>query len=149
LPFCHIELRAARGEPAGYPSQINSLGDHIRACRLDRKLLQEHVAEQIGVHKMTITSWERNATIPAIRYIPVILAFLGYDPFPPASTLSARLVAVRRMLGLSQRKLALSLGIDSGTLQSWEAGQHKPTGRSVVRVERLLESFGVPSESGS
>ncbi len=29
------------------------------------------------------------------------------------------------MLGLSQRRLALSLGVNPGTLQSWEAGQHK------------------------
>jgi hypothetical protein len=36
----------------------------------------------------------------------------------------------RKMLELSQRKLPLSLGVDSGTLQSWEGGQHQPTSRT-------------------
>jgi transcriptional regulator with XRE-family HTH domain len=86
--------------------------------------------------------WESNASLPAIRYVPAILSFLGYDPFPPAQTLGDRLISARKLLGLSQRKLALSLRVDPGTLQSWEAEQHKPTGRSVERVEGFLETFG-------
>lgn len=80
LPFCHLELRVARRKPAMYPKQINSLGDHIRARRLDLKLFQKQVADQIGVHEMTITLWEGNATIPEVRYMPAIIQFLGYNP---------------------------------------------------------------------
>jgi DNA-binding transcriptional regulator YiaG len=83
--------------------------------------------------------WESNASLPAIRYVPAILSFLGYDPFPPAQTFADRLTTARKVLGLSQRRLALSLGVDPGTLQSWEAGRHKPTERSVERVERFLD----------
>jgi transcriptional regulator with XRE-family HTH domain len=117
------------------------LGDHLRSCRLDRNLLQVQVAEQIGVDTTTICNWESNASIPAIRYIPAVLQFLGYDPFPPAQTLAERLVTARKALGLSQRKLALSVGVDPGTLQSWEAGEHKPMGGSVEKVERFLETM--------
>ena len=139
LPFCHFEIQAARPKPAKYPKKINSLGDHIRARRLDLKLLQEQVAYKIGVHKMTITSWERNATVPEVRYMPSIIRFLGYDPLPPANAFPERLATARRVLGLSQRKMAEQLGVDPGTVQGWEAGQHQPTGRSLDVIGKVLQ----------
>ena len=120
LPFCHAELRASKPRPVHYPKQINTLGDHIRKRRLDLKLLQKQVADRIGVHELTITNWERNATVPAIRYIPAIIRFLGYDPVPPAVSLPERLAAVRRVLGLSQRKMAEQLGVGTRDLDRIE-----------------------------
>jgi transcriptional regulator with XRE-family HTH domain len=138
LPFCHFELRAARCNPASYPKQINTLGDHIRARRLDLDLLQKQVADQIGVHETTITGWEGNATVPEVRYMPAIIQFLGYDPLPLANSLTERLVAARKRLGLSQRKMAGKLGVDPATLMGWEAGRHQPTGKSVELIWRVL-----------
>lgn len=46
---------------------------------MDLGLLQKQVAEQIGVHPLTITNWERNATQPTVQYIPAINLFLGYE----------------------------------------------------------------------
>jgi DNA-binding transcriptional regulator YiaG len=131
-----------RPEPAKYLKQLNTLGDHIRARRLNLNLLQMQVADQFGVHEQTITNWERNASSPEIRYIPTILTFLEYDPFPPAQSLSERLATVRKMLGLSQQSLALVLGVDPGTCQSWEAGQHEPTRKRVELIERFLSVCG-------
>lgn len=82
LPFCHFELLASRPKPSQYPKQINSLGDQIRARRLDLKLLQKQVAEQIGVHELTITGWERNATVPEVRYMPAIIQLHSGLNFP-------------------------------------------------------------------
>ena len=138
LPFCHLEFRAARRKPARYPKQINSLSDHIRARRLDLKLLQRQVAEQIGVHEMTITGWEGNATIPEVRYIPAIIQFLGYNPLPAATSLPERLAGARKALGLSQRKMAGKLGVDPSTLMGWEAGRHQPTGKSLDLIEKVV-----------
>jgi transcriptional regulator with XRE-family HTH domain len=140
LPFCHFDLRTARRKPASYPNQINSLGDHIRARRLDLKLLQKQVADQIGVHEMTITGWEGNATIPEVRYMPAIIQFLGYNPLPSASSLPERIGAARRALGLSQRKMAAKLGVDPATLMGWEAGRHHPTGKNLDLIGRVVQS---------
>ncbi|MGB8477989.1 MAG: helix-turn-helix transcriptional regulator [Acidobacteriaceae bacterium] len=140
MPFCHTELRAAKPRPPQYPKQLSSLGDHIRARRLDLKLLQGQVADQIGVHEQTITGWERNATSPEIHCIPAIINFLGYNPLPLAGALPEQLATVRMMLGLSQRKLAEMLGMDESTVQGWEARQHKPIGRNVELIERFLET---------
>lgn len=126
---------------SAYPRAINSLGDHIRHRRLDLNLLQRQVGDRIGVDGTTITNWERNATVPAVRYIPAIIQFLGYDPLPPTGTLLERLTAARRVLGLSQRKMAEKLGVDPGTMQSWEAGKHQPTGKSLDMIGRVLQSL--------
>ena len=138
LPFCHLEFRAARRKPARYPKQINSLGDHIRARRLDLDLLQSQVADQIGVHEMTISGWESNATVPEVRYIPAIVQFLGYNPLPVANSLPERLAGARKALGLSQRKMAEKLGVDPATLMGWEAGRHQPTGKSLDLIGKVL-----------
>jgi transcriptional regulator with XRE-family HTH domain len=138
LPFCHFELRASKPMPANYPKQINTLGDQIRSRRLDLNLLQKQVADQIGVHELTITNWEGNATVPEVRYIPAITQFLGYNPLPAASSLPERLATTRKVLGLSQRKMAAKLGVDPATLMGWEAGRHQPTGKSLDLIWRVL-----------
>jgi transcriptional regulator with XRE-family HTH domain len=95
LPYCHAEFRASKPNSVHYPREINTLGDHIRARRLDLKLFQKQAADQIGVDEATITNWERDATDPAIHYIQAILQFLGHDPQPPAISLPERLAAAR------------------------------------------------------
>jgi len=80
LPFCHIEFRAVRPKPDRYPNALNTLGDRIRARRIDLGLFQSQAAERIGVHEQTVTNWERKATQPPIQYIPAIIRFIGYDP---------------------------------------------------------------------
>ncbi len=140
MPFCHAELRAQKPKPSHYPKLLNTLGDHIRSRRLDLGLFQSLVAEQVGVATTTIHNWEGNKSVPATRHIPAILRFLEYNPFPPPQTLPERLTVMRKALGLSQRKLAELLGVDPGTLQSWEAGQHEPIGRNAELIERFLRS---------
>jgi transcriptional regulator with XRE-family HTH domain len=141
LPFCHAELRAPKPQSEHYPKEINSLGDHIRTRRLNLKLLQKQVAEQIGVNAATITNWERNASTPVIRYMPAIVRFLGYDPLPPASSLRERLAAARRELGLTQREMAERLGVAPCTLRDWENGRHQPTEASLNLIARVLEGL--------
>ncbi|MGB8477997.1 MAG: helix-turn-helix transcriptional regulator [Acidobacteriaceae bacterium] len=138
MPFCHAELRAAKPKPSQYPKQLNTLGDHIRTRRLDLKLLQGQVADQIGVHEQTITNWERNAAVPTVRYMPSIIQFLSYDPLSPTASFSERLIAAGRVLGLSQRKMAEKLSVDPGTLQGWEVGQHTPSRRKLQLIATFL-----------
>jgi transcriptional regulator with XRE-family HTH domain len=123
-----------------YPKQINTLGDHLRTRRLNLNLLQRHVADQIGVHPLTIANWESNESSPETRFIPAIIQFLGYDPLPPGSTLPERLVTQRKLLGLSQRELAERRGVNPDTLRGWEAGHRQPTGKSLDVIARILQN---------
>jgi hypothetical protein len=77
LPSCHFELLAAKPRPSQYPTHINSLGDHIRVRRLDLKLLQKQVADQIEVHEQTIGAVPKSDPGDAIvaRRSPEIVHF--------------------------------------------------------------------------
>jgi DNA-binding XRE family transcriptional regulator len=52
----------------------------MKKRRVDLGLFQREVASQIGADPWTIANWEKGKTKPAVRFIPHILAFLGYDP---------------------------------------------------------------------
>ena len=41
----------------------------------------------------SLLNWEANARSPLVRYLPRIVAFLGYNPFPVPETLGEQLVA--------------------------------------------------------
>jgi len=48
-------------------------------------------------------------------------------------------------MGLSQRKMAVKLGVDPATLMGWEAERHQPTGKSLVLIEKVLSASAAKS----
>jgi len=107
--------------------QLNTLGDHLRKRRLDLGLLQREAADKLGVDAMTICNWEINRTSPPLRFIPKIITLLGYIPYDTQSgTLGKRIVACRRVMGLSQKEMARRLGVDPSTPGRWERDEARP-----------------------
>ncbi len=103
-------------------------------------LFQKEVSLRLQVNDWTICNWENNKTTPAVRYLPRIIDFLGYDPYPPPETLAERLLACRRYLGLSRARLAQRLSVDEETLASWEKAETRLTGKRRQLVEHFLTS---------
>ena len=129
LPFCHFTLRGRRPPPDGYPEELRTLGNHLRAKRLDLGLLQREVARKLGVTEDTVHNWETDRKSPQLRSVPKIIAFLGYDPYDiQAATLGERIVAASRRLGLSQKELARRLHIDQSTVGRNGTGRGHPGG---------------------
>ena len=118
---------------------VASIGDHIRARRLDLGLLQKDVAEHIGVDKNALTRWELNQAEPQIRYLPKIITFLGYVPFARGESFPEKLKAYRMRKGLTQRELARELGVDPTTVRKWEAEMSKPMRRLRDRVLGIID----------
>jgi ribosome-binding protein aMBF1 (putative translation factor) len=58
------------------------------------------------------------------------------NPLPTAESFPERLLAARKMLGLSQRRMAEKLGVDPATVLEWETGQRQSTKKNI----RLLDS---------
>ncbi len=85
---------------------LETIGDHVRARRLDLGLGFEEAADQIGCSVWSLINWEVRGCGVSIRKMPAVLAFLGYDPHPPPSTLSELLRALRRQGGITAAKLA-------------------------------------------
>lgn len=141
FPFCPRKRTAPVPRP-GYPTSPRTLGEHLRAQRLDRGLMQREVARTLGVDPETLRNWETGKHEPAVRHYPAVFAFLGFDPRPAPQTLAGRLRRARERLGLSQRELGRRLGLDESTIQEWEAGakRGKPAGKVVRAFEEFLET---------
>lgn len=78
--------------------------------------------------------------ILAIRSVARITQFPGYDPAPGSPSFPCQLLAARRKLGLSLRRLAGHLAIDSGTLARWEKRPAYPSEGVRERVDAVLRS---------
>jgi DNA-binding transcriptional regulator YiaG len=145
LPFVRIRLKSLIRQAHDFEPQ--TLGDHIRRRRLVLSLTQEETAEQLGVNAWTVHNWETGATKPAIQFIPALVSFLGYDPEPvEEGSLAGRLVAKRRLLGLSQREAARTLHIDPGTWAVWELGARIAQEVHRRAVEAFLDTPGTASQ---
>ena len=116
------------------------MGDHIRKKRIELGLLQRQVADRLGADPQSVNAWELNYRQPALRRLPAITEFLGYDPnvVPDQAPLGRRIAARRRAMGLSQKTLANGLGIDEGTLRRLEQGRLPSTRRIRDAIEKWL-----------
>ncbi|HSK74820.1 MAG TPA: helix-turn-helix transcriptional regulator [Thermoanaerobaculia bacterium] len=72
---------------------------------------------------MTVINWEMNHTRVANRFLPKVVAFLGYNPREEAGELGNRIRMQRERQGLSQRALAEKLGLNVSTVVAWERGR--------------------------
>jgi len=131
-------------KPPGYPVHPQSLGEHLRKRRLDLALYQRQVATKLGVDEITIVNWEKGRTQPCVRHLPKLITFLGYVPFKCPSDPLGRLRYYKRVYGLSCAALAQELNMDEAMVTGWLAGQHRPSSRSVERVEAFLRAKGLP-----
>jgi transcriptional regulator with XRE-family HTH domain len=119
-----------------------TLGEHIRKKRLMLGMTQKEVAIRLGATDFAVINWETGQNKVSTKYIPALIAFLGYDPTPPTlTTIPERLAAKRRELGWSQKQAAKALGVDPCTWSSWECG-----GTIMIKAHRRLVAhfLGLP-----
>ena len=134
MPICQITLKAQK--PSLIPQNPQSIGEHIRKRRLEQNLFQADVARLIGVEETSIYNWESNRSNPSVKYIPEIIKFLGYLPdIFPNKTLGEKLIYYRKVHGLSQKKLAVKLGIDQGTLRRIE--KNSPASKKAL-IQKII-----------
>jgi transcriptional regulator with XRE-family HTH domain len=142
LPYVRLCFRKERPKP--YPTNPSTLGEHLRKRRMELGLYQQEVAVKLGVTVDAAASWEKDRKHPKLRHWPKIIAFLGYDPNPPPTTLGEQLRARYRAMGLPRKDAARRLGLDEGTLQRYEEGTWRPT---TPRSGRIITRFLRPSHS--
>lgn len=101
------------------------------------------MAGQLNVNVFTVCGWENDKKTPAVRYLPRIIEFLGYYPFPALQTLGERLLAARRSLGLSRKRMARQLSVDEMTLALWETEKAWPAKKQLCKIETFLAAEGL------
>lgn len=105
---------------------------------MDLGLLQREVAARIGVDGGSVWNWENGRAEPELRFLPAILAFLGYDPRKRAETLAEQLVTFRKTKGWSQSRFARELKVNPSTLARWERDERQPSGRYAEGISMTL-----------
>jgi len=139
LAFSGFDVIDSKPNSSTYPKSIQTLGDHLRAARIEKELLQADVARYIQVSEATITNWENNLTKPETRYIPAIIRFLGYNPFPTnVKVFGARVKYCRQTNGLTHKEMGKILGVNASTVGSWEKQDHMPQRSHLNQIEKKL-----------
>jgi len=104
-----ISLKAPKSRDSDF--DLQSLGGHLKRCRVSRKLTQKEAARQIGIKLDALLNAELGHTEPRIESIPLIVRFLGYCPFPAPESLPERMLAKRREMGWTMKEAARQMGI--------------------------------------
>ena len=78
LSFSQSKNTVLRPKPESYPKILKTIGDHIRAWRLDNNLIQADLAKILEVCEDTIVGWEMRGRKPAMKQIPGIIKLLGH-----------------------------------------------------------------------
>ena len=138
LPFpWSVEKVANKPLPRFYPQKIETIGDHLRAKRLDLGLRQKDLANQLQACHATIKNWEKNYTEPRPHHVPIICDFRGYCPLIDKSVdhFGHQLRNYRIfMAGKSIFDLASEIGIDEGNLNEIEQ-------TNVIRHTHVLNAI--------
>jgi transcriptional regulator with XRE-family HTH domain len=143
LPFCNATLTARKPEHLVYPRDPKTWGEHLRRQRIVGGLRQKDLAVAHGLNLTSIQNWETGRTEPEIRFLPKIIAFLGYCPYTPGRPLGERLRVAREAQGLSRKRLAATVQVDEVTLWKWEQGIRTPKGRLAVVADAILGAVAI------
>ena len=105
---------------------------------MERGLFQDQVARELGVSVGSLLNWEANHTRVQTRFMPKVVAFLGYDPRQESSQIGDRIRILRERQGLSQVALAMKLGLNASTVVNWERGRVR---LAFPKVRKRFEEF--------
>lgn len=141
LPFSKSTRTVPRPKPRSYPKELKTIGDHIRAWRIDNFLSQAEVAKILGVCEDSVVGWEMRGTIPAIQQIPGIIEMIGYLPVEiDTSTFGGRVTKYRYIKGLTPKEFGDLISADPSTVRDWEKGKNRPNNMKRKIVDFLLSS---------
>lgn len=135
VPFYVMLLELKTPKPKGLLFPQKTIGDHIRAKRLELALEQNDVAKQIGVSANTILNWELGHTSPPTHKGKRIIEFLGYNPKTVPKTLRERMLAFRWEKGLRTSDAARLIGVDPASWSSWERAKHSPSNQTLQKLK--------------
>ena len=136
MPGVEAVLKAHKPEIAAEHGE--TLGAQLRRCRRERGHRRVDAARLIGIDPKSLLWWERDAREPLERSWPLVIAYLGREPWRMPETLAERLLAERRRRGMSISEAAAIAGVDETTFGSWESGRRLPR---YPRTKALVAQF--------
>ena len=121
-----------------YPEELNTVGDHLRKVRLDRRLSQANVARILNTSETRVTAWELNRNRPTAKFAKAILEFLGYIPFSlDGCALGKQLFYARLIDGKTQKQVAKIINCDASNLRRIEMELRNPR----VELRKKIQEY--------
>lgn len=128
------------------PTELKTIGDHLKSHRIKLHLMQPDVANLIGVHFASIQNWERGVYEPIPKFYSAIIRFLGYVPFNHDGTVGGRVAYLRLCAGLTQEEFADILGCTVTTIWRMESNRSHSAKRSdhaLAILNRRIDDLGL------
>lgn len=139
MPFSTKRIKVSLPKPIDYPKALITIGDHIRAWRIDNHLPQSDVARMLQVSVDSIIGWEIRGTIPTIRQMPRIIKILGYMPIQlDMQSLANQITFYRYTHGLTPKEFGALVSVDASTVRDWEKGKHSPPRTKREKIDAIL-----------
>ncbi len=163
MPFCHVGLRAPKKPSLEPVSEDSPLGEHLRHRRVELGIEKKEAAQRLGVCRDTYRGWEEDRVAPLPHQWPVILSYLGRDPFPRPVSHADRLLLLPptatkpsppNYQPLSDTTPSVgpaavnppigpTVSEDVSSVGRWEAGRCVPARRPCEVLSKLLEETSV------
>jgi len=139
LPCCKSCIIKALRKPRGYPKNLITVGDHIKAKRLDKGLYQKELAKMWEITTDTLVNWELGRYEPPSYRYKMISDFLGYCLYNhPATTLALKLKYIRcYFFGMENNSFAKHTGFDPSSIHNWESEKHTPLEKSIQKLSKI------------
>jgi DNA-binding XRE family transcriptional regulator len=141
IPFSELANTIPLPDKQSYPSDLQSIGDHIKYHRLTNNIRIKEVIEQLQIDRETLRGWELNLFTPFVKHYPAIINLLGYYPFnEEMESLGGKIKRYRFTNGITQEQFALLLDTDRSTVSQWENNKYVPLLPTKKRILELLSS---------
>lgn len=137
-----LQLVAKKPFHKDYPTELRTLGDHLRKVRLDRGLSQPQVGKILGAVPDTVTCWELNRNKPTAKFARRILRFIEVVPIEwKDAPMHQRLFFTRMIKGQTQRQVGLQIGLDVTTVFFAEQGIRNASKNTQNKIARYLDEL--------
>ena len=138
LPFCKFSVTTCKLKPYGYPMPAKTIGERLRALRMDQGLTQSCMAKKLGCSPHTLRKWEKNIISPIAKNDYQLAEVLGQNLFEKSSKIREEIKRFRREKGWSRRRLSEEMGIHPNSIYKWEKGLSFPPDDFVGKIEAYL-----------
>jgi len=101
-------------------------------------LTRKAAAERMALDPESLENWEKNRTRIAVRFYPVLIAFLGYNPLPEPRTRGEAVRRQRMTLGLSLARMATMAKVYPTTVCRLESDRPRMAKRPISAVLQVL-----------
>lgn len=137
LPFYRLCLVGAKPQP--FVAEPKTLAEHLKRRRHLLGHFQREAADAMGINWWTYMNWEKGCGLPCIKFMPPVIAYLGYDPFGEGEALGERVMAGRRRLGETRAAFGKRFGVTGSAVWAWECDGSMPRAKLLTKLGSMLE----------